>query len=234
MASSQEAPRALRILICDDEPQIIRALRVYLRNAGYEVLAAATLSEALDVAASGRPDAAIIDVVLPDGSGVDLCAELRSWSTMPIIVLSALDEEQQKVEALQAGADDYVTKPFSARELLVRLEAILRRVVASGEEAAIKVEGLEIDFAAHRVLRDGREVKLTPIEFELLSVLARNRGRLMTSRALLDEIWDPAYKDDAPLLRTHIANLRRKIEDNRATARRYITTVTGVGYRFCG
>jgi two-component system KDP operon response regulator KdpE len=151
---------------------------------------------------------------------------------MPIVVLSALDEEQQKIDALQAGADDYLTKPFSTRELVARLEAIFRRVVASDDEATLEVEGLEINFAAHRVLRDGREVKLTPIEFELLSVLARNRGRLMTSSALLAQIWDPAYKDDAPLLRTHIANLRRKIEDNRAAPWRYIDNVAGVGYRF--
>jgi two-component system KDP operon response regulator KdpE len=233
VANASQPPRAPRILVCDDEPQIIRTLRVNLRDAGYEMLAAATLNEALDIAALEAPNGAIIDLVLPDGSGLDLCTELRSWSTMPIVVLSALDEEQQKIDALQAGADDYLTKPFSTRELVARLEAIFRRVVASDDEATLEVEGLEINFAAHRVLRDGREVKLTPIEFELLSVLAHNRGRLITSRALLAQIWDPAYKDDAPLLRTHIANLRRKIEDNHAAPWRYIDNVAGVGYRFC-
>jgi two-component system KDP operon response regulator KdpE len=193
-----------------------------------------TLAEALDAAARERPDAAIIDLMLPDGSGVDLCAQLRSWSTMPIIVLSVLDEEEQKVQALRAGADDYLTKPFAARELLARLAAIFRRVVASDEQATLEVQGLEINFAAHSVLRDGREVKLTPIEFELLSVLARNRGRLMTSRALLAEVWSPTHADDTPLLRTHIANLRRKIEDQDATEWRYVKTEAGVGYRFCG
>jgi two-component system, OmpR family, KDP operon response regulator KdpE len=206
---------------------------VILREAGYEVTVAVTLAEALDAAACEPLDAAIIDLVLPDGSGLDLCAQLRSWSTMPIIVLSALDEEEHKVKALSAGADDYLTKPFSARELLARLQAVFRRVVHSEDEATLEVAGLEINFAAHRVLRDGHEVKLTPIEFELLSVLARNRGRLMTSRALLSEVWGPAYAHDAPLLRTHIANLRRKIEDGDASRWRYVKTEAGVGYRFC-
>ncbi|HEV2923176.1 MAG TPA: response regulator transcription factor [Solirubrobacteraceae bacterium] len=218
--------------MCDDEPQIVRALRVILREAGYEVSMAATLAEGLDLAAREPPDAAIIDVVLPDGSGIELCAELRSWSTMPIVVLSALDDEEQKVLALRAGADDYITKPFSARELLASLEAVFRRVVASDEEATVTVKGLEINFAAHTVLRDGREVKLTPIEFKLLSALARNRGRLMTSRALLSEVWGSAYANDAPLLRTHIANLRHKIEGPDAKAWLYIQTEAGVGYRF--
>ncbi len=152
---------------------------------------------------------------------------------MPIIVLSAIEEEEQKVRALRAGADDYLTKPFAARELLARLEAIFRRVVSSDQEATVAVDGLEINFAAHRVLRDGREVKLTPIEFDLLCALARNRGRLLTGRALLVEVWGPAYADDAPLLRTHIANLRRKIEHDVASRSRYIKTEVGVGYRFC-
>jgi two-component system, OmpR family, KDP operon response regulator KdpE len=206
---------------------------VILREAGYEVTVAVTLAEALDAAACEPLDAAIIDLVLPDGTGFDLCRELRSWSTMPIIVLSALDEEEHKVKALSSGADDYLTKPFSARELLARLQAVFRRVADSHEEATLEVEGLEINFAAHRVLREGREVKLTTIEFELLCMLARNRGRLMTSRALLSEVWGPAYAHDAPLLRTHIANLRRKIEDGVASQWRYLKTEAGVGYRFC-
>jgi two-component system, OmpR family, KDP operon response regulator KdpE len=218
--------------VCDDEPQIVRALRVILREAGFEASTAATLAEGLDLAAREPPDAAIIDLILPDGSGIELCAELRSWSTMPIVVLSALDEEEQKVLALRAGADDYITKPFSARELLARLEAVFRRVQSS-DEATLYVEGLEINFAAHTVLRDGREVKLTPIEFKLLSALARNRGRLMTTRALLSEVWGPTYANDAPLLRTHIANLRHKIEGADAKAWFYIKTESGVGYRFC-
>jgi two-component system, OmpR family, KDP operon response regulator KdpE len=219
--------------VCDDEPQIVRALRVILREAGYEVSIAMTLAEGLDVAARKPPDGAIIDLVLPDGSGIDLCSELRSWSTMPIVVLSALDEEEQKVLALRAGADDYITKPFSGRELLARMDAVFRRVVTSDDEATITVKGLEINFAAHTVLRDGREIKLTPIEFKLLSALARNRGRLMTSRALLGDVWGPTYASDSPLLRTHIANLRHKIESADARAWSYIQTEAGVGYRFC-
>ena len=193
---------------------------------------AATLAEALDLAASEPPDGAIVDLILPDGSGIELCAELRSWSAMPILVLSALDEEEQKVAALQAGADDYLVKPLSAPELLARLDAVYRRVPAAEEEATLVVEGLEINFAAHRVLRDGREVRLTPTEFKLLSVLARNRGRLMTTRTLLNEVWGAGYSDDAPLLRTHIANLRHKIEGEGVANWLYIKTEPGVGYRF--
>jgi two-component system, OmpR family, KDP operon response regulator KdpE len=207
---------------------------VILRDAGYEVSTAATLAEALDLAAREPPNGAIVDLLLPDGSGIELCSELRSWSTMPIVVLSALDEEEQKVLALRAGADDYLVKPLSARELLARLEAVFRRVDATGEEeATLRVGGLEINFAAHTVLRDGEEVRLTPIEFKLLGVLARNRGRLMSSRALLDEVWGSGYCDDAPLLRTHIANLRHKIEGQGATSWLYIKTEPGIGYRFC-
>jgi two-component system KDP operon response regulator KdpE len=217
--------------VCDDEPQIIRALRVILREAGYTASAATTLAEGLDLAAREPPDGAIIDLVLPDGSGIELCAELRSWSTMPIVVLSALDEEDQKVLALRAGADDYVTKPFAARELIARLDAVFRRVASPDDEATLIVKGLEINFAAHTVLRDGREVRLTPIEFKLLSALAHNRGRLMTSRALLGEVWGSAYANDGPLLRTHIANLRRKLQASEPF-RAFIRTDSGIGYRF--
>jgi two-component system KDP operon response regulator KdpE len=203
-----------------------------LHDGGYEVDTASGLAEALERAAARPPDAAIVDLILPDGDGVELCAELRSWSNMPILVLSALDDEEQKVRALGAGADDYLTKPFSARELLARLEAIFRRVGAHDDEAVVLVKGLEINLAAHTVARNGREVELTPTEFKLLSVLARNRGRLMTSRALLSEVWGPAHDRDAPLLRTHIANLRSKIESPDPAAWLYIKTEAGVGYRF--
>jgi two-component system KDP operon response regulator KdpE len=203
-----------------------------LHDGGFDVDTAAGLGEALARAAARPPDAAIVDLVLPDGDGVELCAELRSWSTMPILVLSALDDEEQKVRALGAGADDYLTKPFSARELIARLEAIFRRVGGRDDEASLLVKGLEIKFAAHSVLRNGREVKLTPTEFKLLSVLARNRGRLMSTRALLAEVWGPAHAGDTALLRTHIANLRHKIEAPDASSWLYIKTEAGVGYRF--
>ena len=207
-----------------------------LRDGGYEVSPAESLAEALALAAREPPDAAIVDLMLPDGSGIELCAQLRSWSAMPIVVLSALDEEEQKVAALQAGADDYLTKPFSARELLARLDAVFRRVLDTEEQPILIVKGLEINFPARTVRRDGRDVKLTPTEFKLLSSLARGRGRLMTTRALLAAIRDPtqpAEAGDSALLRTHIANLRHKIEGEHTTAWLYIKTEPGVGYRFC-
>jgi two-component system, OmpR family, KDP operon response regulator KdpE len=163
-----------RVLVCDDEPQILRALRVILRDAGFEVDPASTATEALDHAAVRPPHAAIIDLVLPDGDGIEVCRQLREWTAMPIIVLSAVGEEEQKVRALEAGADDYVTKPFGARELVARLQAALRRAAPAPDEPVLQFDGLEIDVAAHRVRRDGEEVRLTPIEFELLSTLARN------------------------------------------------------------
>jgi two-component system KDP operon response regulator KdpE len=220
-----------RILVCDDEPQILRALKVILREAGFEAVPAETAEEALDRAAVHPPDAAILDLVLPDGDGVEVCREIRRWSSMPIIVLSAVGEEDAKVRALEAGADDYVTKPFGARELIARLEAALRRVSSGAPlEPRIEAEGLVIDVAAHVVRRDGVEVHLTPIEFRLLETLARNRGRLMTHRALLTEVWGPEYAEDVTVLRGHLANLRRKIEP--ADGHRYIRTDPGVGYRF--
>jgi two-component system, OmpR family, KDP operon response regulator KdpE len=220
-----------RVLVCDDEPQILRALRVILRDAGFEIIAAETAQEALDRAAVRPPDAAILDLMLPDGSGVDVCRELRRWTDMPILVLSAVGDEDAKVQALEAGADDYVTKPFGARELVARLQAALRRAPAGATEPIVRADGLEVDFAARVVRRDAREVHLTPIEFELLAVLVRNRGKLLTHRKLLVEVWGPEYADDTPVLRSHIANLRRKIEP-RDTAPRYIRTDPGVGYRF--
>jgi two-component system KDP operon response regulator KdpE len=222
-----------RILVLDDEPQILRALRVVLGDAGFEVVPAATAQEALDRAAVQPPDAAIIDLVLPDGDGIEVCKSLREWSRMPIIVLSAIGDEEEKVRALEAGADDYVVKPFAPRELVARVQATLRRAGEDPGEPAIQADGLEIDLAARTVRRDGADVHLTPIEFGLLRTLARQRGRLMTHRALLVEVWGPAYANDTQVLRTHIANLRRKIEPPGAPPR-YIRTDPGVGYRFVG
>jgi two-component system, OmpR family, KDP operon response regulator KdpE len=221
-----------RVLVVDDEPQILRALRVVLRDAGFEVVPAETAGEALDRAAVRPPEAAIVDLMLPDMDGVEVTRRLREWSEMPILVLSAVGEEEQKVRALQAGADDYITKPFGSRELVARLQAALRRGGRSEEQQAKLVAGeLEIDLAAHAVRRAGAPVHLTPIEFELLRALARNRGRLMTHRALLAEVWGPEYVDDVQTLRTHIARLRAKIEpgDDRP---RHIVTDPGIGYRF--
>jgi two-component system, OmpR family, KDP operon response regulator KdpE len=217
-----------RVLVCDDEPQILRALRVVLREAGFEPIPAATAEEALDRAAIRPPDAAIVDLVLPDGDGVEVTRRLREWSDMPIIVLSAVGEEAEKVRALEAGADDYVTKPFGPRELVARLQAALRRAGRNRDEPAIQAGGLEIDLASHTVRVDGEPMHLTPIEFDLLRTLARNRGRLLTHRALLVEVWGPEYADDTAVLRTHIANLRRKI------GAEHVRTDPGVGYRFNG
>jgi two-component system KDP operon response regulator KdpE len=221
-----------RVLVVDDERQILRALKVILREAGYDVIEAVTMQEALDRAAVRPPDAAIVDLMLPDGSGVELSRRLREWTSMPILVLSAVGEEDAKVEALEAGADDYVTKPFGPRELVARLGAVLRRVGDAPGEPAIEIDGLSVDLNARVVRRDGEEVHLTPIEFDLLRALVRHRGRLMTHRSLLVEVWGPQYGDDTQVLRAHIANLRRKIEP--PGERRYIRTDAGVGYRFAG
>jgi two-component system KDP operon response regulator KdpE len=221
-----------RILVCDDEQQILRALRVILRDAGFEALPANDAEEALDLAAVQRPDAAIIDLVLPDLDGIELCRRLREWSDMPLIVLSAVGDEDAKVRALAAGADDYITKPFGPRELVARLQANLRRIAPDPEPAVITSEGLVLDLAARTVHRDGTEVHLTPTEFDLLRLLARNRGRLMTHRDLLVSVWGAGYGNDTQVLRAHIANLRRKIEP--ADGPRYIRTDPGVGYRFAG
>jgi two-component system KDP operon response regulator KdpE len=219
-----------RVLVCDDELQIVRALKVILRDAGFEVLATATSKEAVDTAAVENPDAAIIDLLLPDGNGVDICAELRSWTQMPILVLSAVGDEVDKVRALDAGADDYVTKPFGPRELIARLEAALRRASPEADQPVLRADGLELDVASHAVRREGADIHLTPIEFDLLRALMANSGRLMTHSTLLVEVWGSAYADDVATLRTHIANLRRKVEPEGAP--RHIRTEAGIGYRF--
>jgi two-component system, OmpR family, KDP operon response regulator KdpE len=221
-----------RVLVCDDELQILRALRVVLREAGFDVTATATGEEALDAASVRPPDAAIIDLVLPDRDGIEVTRQLREWSAIPIIVLSAIGEEDQKVRALEAGADDYVTKPFSPRELVARLQAALRRAVPDSASPVLGADGLEVDLAAHLVRVDGDDVHLTPIEFDLLKTLMQNRGRLLTHAALLTAVWGQSYAEDVATLRTHIANLRRKVE--RAEGPRHIRTESGVGYRFSG
>ena len=220
-----------RVLICDDELHILRALKVVLRDAGFDPVATANVQEALDAASVRPPDAAIIDLMLPDGHGVDIVRALREWSAMPIIVLSALGEEDDKVQALEAGADDYVTKPFEARELVARLNAALRRAgTGSDDEPTIALDGLEVDLRARDVRRDGKSIHLSPIEFDLLRVLARNRGRLLTHRQLLTEVWGPEYASDTQVLRTTIGRLRGKIE-REASNPQYIHTDPGIGYR---
>jgi two-component system KDP operon response regulator KdpE len=218
-----------RVLVVDDEPQILRALGTTLRAAGYAVETVATAEAAL-AAAAGRPPAALIlDLVLPDGSGTDVCRELRTWTDAPVIVLSAVGEEREKIAALDAGADDYVTKPFGVDELLARLRAVLRRR-APEAGPVIEVGDLRIDVPQRLVTRGGRRVKLTPREFDLLRVLAQSRGKLLTHRMLLREVWGPAYGDEAHYLHVYVSHLRAKIEDNPAHPR-ILLTEPGAGYR---
>ena len=221
----------MRVLVCEDEPHVLRAVKVVLRQAGFDTIPAESVRDALNQAAVHRPDAAVLDLLLPDGDGVEITRELRTWSDMPIIVLSAVGEDDQKVRALQEGADDYIVKPFNPRELVARLNAVLRRIAGPPDEGLVEVDGLQVDFAAHEVRRDGKPVHLTPIEFELLRTLAQQRGRLLTHRALLQQVWGPAYVEDTATLRTHIGRLRAKIEPA-GDRGRIIRTEPGVGYRF--
>jgi two-component system KDP operon response regulator KdpE len=217
------------VLVVDDEPHILRALQTSLRGAGYDVAAAATADEALAAGAMRPPDAVILDLVLPDGSGIDVARELRSWSAAPILVLSVVGDEAEKVAALDAGADDYVEKPFGIDELLARLRALLRRAgPASGP--VLEIGELVIDLDKQLVTVAGRRVQLTPNEFELLRVLAQNEGKLMTHPAILREVWGPAYGTESHYLHVYVSQLRRKLEDDPSRPR-YLLTEPGAGYR---
>ena len=218
-----------RILVVDDEPQILRALRTSLRAAGYQVAIAASAEDALAAAALQLPEAVILDLILPDGTGTQVCRELRKWSTVPVIVLSAVGEEREKVSALDAGADDYITKPVGIDELLARLRASLRRATAPGEPL-VRVGDLEIDLEKRELRVTGKPVHLTPHQFDLLRVLARHPGKLLTHRMLLQEVWGPGYGSESSLLRVHVAQLRRRIEPDPARPR-YLLTEPGAGYR---
>jgi two-component system KDP operon response regulator KdpE len=218
------------VLVVDDEPQILRALGVILRNAGYEVATAATKSEALDAVSVRPPDAMVLDLVLPDGSGVDVTSEVRTWSSLPIIVLSAVGDEREKVRALDVGADDYITKPFGTEELLARLRAVLRRATDERDEPVLSVGALAIDLADRRVTRDGEEIHLTPIEFDILRELAHHAGKLVTQRQLLQAVWGPGYDLETHYLRVHVAHIRAKIEPDPSHPS-YVVTEPGVGYR---
>jgi len=220
---------AALVLVVDDEPQILRALQTNLRGAGYEVATAASAADALSSAAMRPPDAFILDLVLPDASGIDVCRELRSWSSAPILVLSVVGDEPEKVAALDAGADDYVQKPFGIDELLARLRALLRRATPSGEPV-LEVGELVIDLEKRLVTVGGRRVQLTPNEFDLLRVLAQNEGKLMTHPAILRDVWGPAYSTESHYLHVYVSQLRRKLEDDPARPR-YLLTEAGAGYR---
>jgi len=222
---------AAHVLVVDDEPQILRGLKVVLRSAGFQVAQAATKREALDAIAVRPPDVIILDLVLPDGNGVEVCEEVRRWSTLPIIVLSAVGDEREKVRALDASADDYVTKPFGTDELTARIRAVLRRRdTGDGADPIVRVGEVTIDVAARRVTREGAEVHLTPIEFDLLRVLAVHRGKLVTHRRLLREVWGPGYGEETHYLRVHVAHIRRKLERDPARPE-ILLTDAGVGYR---
>jgi two-component system KDP operon response regulator KdpE len=218
-----------RVLVVDDERQILRALEMKLRGAGYAVDTAATARDALAQAAMRPPEAVILDLLLPDGSGTDVCRELRKWSTAPILVLSAVGEEKEKIAALDAGADDYVTKPFSGDELLARLRAALRRTGPSAEPV-LEVGDLQIDRDKRSVTFAGSPISLTPTEYDLLRLLVENEGKLLTHPAILRAIWGPAYREESNYLHVYVSHLRRKIEPDPARPR-YILNQPGVGYR---
>ncbi len=218
-----------RILVVDDEPQILRALQTTLRAAGYDVDTAATAEGALTSAALRPPEAVILDLVLTDGSGIEVCRELRTWTTIPILILSAVGEERQKVAALDAGADDYVTKPFGVDELLARLRAAMRRAGPPGDPI-IEIGDLVVDLEKRSVSMAGRLVQLTPHEFAMLRLFAQNEGKLLTHQAILREVWGPAYQVESHYLHVYVSQLRRKIEPV-PTRPRYLLTEPGAGYR---
>jgi two-component system, OmpR family, KDP operon response regulator KdpE len=241
--------RVTTVLVVDDEPQILRALRINLRVRQYEVHVAASGSEALEVAAKHPPDLVILDLGLPDLDGVEVIAGLRGWTDAPIIVLSGRADSSDKVEALDSGADDYVTKPFSMEELLARMRAVRRRQPAAGDAPQVRLGDLVVDLAAKRVIRQpgsagadpagdlagpdagARDIRLTPTEWHLLEVLLRNPGKLLSQQQLLADVWGPGYADATGNLRLYMAQLRRKLEPDPARPR-WLLTEPGMGYRF--
>jgi len=232
-AAASPPGAAQRVLVVDDEPQIRRALATNLRARGYLVDLASTSEEALQLAASQHPDLIVLDLGLPGIDGIEVVAGLRGWTRVPIIVLSVRADESDKVEALDAGADDYVTKPFGMNELLARMRAALRRNLPAEEEAVIATDAFTIDLSARRVHRDGNEVRLTPTEWRLVEVLVRNAGKLVSQRQLLQEVWGPQYERETNYLRVYLAQVRRKLEPD-SSRPRYFVTEPGMGYRFEG
>jgi two-component system KDP operon response regulator KdpE len=220
-----------RVLVVDDEPQIVRALRINLRARGYEVDAAPDGRTALDLAARRHPDVIVLDLGLPDMEGAEVIRGLRGWTSVPIIVLTARHASEEKVETLDVGADDYVTKPFGMDELLARLRAAVRRAVPSEEDAVVVTEEFTVDLAAKKATRAGTDVRLTPTEWHVLEVLVRNAGRLVSQQQLLREVWGPSYANETGYLRVYLAQLRRKLEADPSHPRHLITE-PGMGYRF--
>ena len=220
-----------RVLVVDDEPSIQRALRINLSAREYDVSTAVDGTTGLAAVARDRPDVIILDLGLPDMDGTEVIHGVRGWSTTPIIVLSVWGAEHQKVAALDAGADDYVTKPFGMDELLARLRAAVRRASPAPDEPVVTTADFTVDLAAKRVIRDGADVRLTPTEWQLLEILVRNRGRLVTQKQLLQDVWGPAYGSESNYLRVYVAQLRRKLEQEPSRPR-YLLTEPGMGYRF--
>lgn len=223
-----------RVLVVEDEPQIVRALVINLKARKYEVDSASDGATALRLAATRHPDVIVLDLGLPDMDGVEVIKGLRGWTRVPILVLSARQTSDEKVEALDAGADDYVTKPFGMDELLARLRAAVRRaepVGAGGDAAVVATEGFTVDLAAKKVNRGGADVRLTPTEWHLLEVLIRNTGRLVSQKQLLQEVWGPSYGTETNYLRVYMAQLRRKLEADPSHPRHFVTE-PGMGYRF--
>jgi two-component system KDP operon response regulator KdpE len=220
-----------RLLLVDDEPQILRALRVNFKARSFDVDAAATGEEALKLAAKHPPDAVILDLGLPGIDGLEVIRGLRGWTSVPIIVLSVREEEAQKVAALDAGADDYVTKPFGMAELLARVRVALRRGAPNESGSVIETADFSVDFAVKKVTKDGEPVRLTPTEWHLVEVLARHPEVLVTQRRLLQEVWGPQYEEETNYLRVFMAQIRRKLEPD-PSAPRYFITEAGMGYRF--
>jgi two-component system KDP operon response regulator KdpE len=223
-----------RVLVVDDEPQIRKTLEVNLHARSYDVDLARNGEEALELAARHHPDVVVLDLGLPGIDGIEVVRGLRGWSAVPIVILSVRDREADKVAALDAGADDYVTKPFGMDELLARIRAAIRRSSVSDEAATVITDDFVVDFAAHQVTRsNGQVVSLTPTEWQLVEVLVRNRDRLVTQRQLLKQVWGPQYERETNYLRSHMANIRRKLEPNPSHPR-YFRTEPGVGIRFVG
>ncbi|GAA3734521.1 response regulator [Salinactinospora qingdaonensis] len=221
----------MRILVVDDDEQIVRAMRINLRARGHDVDIAADGASSLAVAAKHPPELVLLDLGLPDMEGGEVIERLRSWTAVPIIVLSARHSESEKVRSLDAGADDYVTKPFGVDELLARMRAAARRSVRVEEAPVVDTATFTVDLGAKRVVRDEQEVRLTPTEWHILEILARNAGQLVTQRRLLHDVWGPAYKSETNYLRVYMAQLRRKLEPDPAHPR-HIITEAGMGYRF--
>jgi len=225
--------KGLRVLVIDDEPQIRKLLTVSLHAYGYRLNEAASGQEGIQQAVVFKPDLAIVDLGLPDMDGKMVIYQIREWSAMPIIILTARDQEQEKIEALDAGADDYITKPFGIGELMARMRVCLRRMAVNESEPVLMCGGLSVDLLQRRVTVDGREVKLTPTEYDLIKYMIQHAGRVLTHKQLLKAVWGNSYNEDTHYIRIYISQLRRKIEQDSAQPR-YIITESGIGYRLMG